>query len=1042
VLYLCSTALTGCLVALNLWFELPPSSDSVVSRPAAENLVAFRDGFETSTIAWQREHTDTTIHLIAHERSARAAHEGELSERFFFDAEEGSQFFVSYALPRIPVTADLEVALWVRSTRVGIQLLARVVLPADVDPDSRAPSFVMIPGPIYDRVDRWQRLEMSQMLPLIERQARVLRASSKRKVSLEGAYLERLVVNLMGGAGETEVFLDDLSISPVTPELATPPVGTPPDSEPQPKADTREPLPPVVALKRNRLQRRGADRQLRDFLPTAIDAPGADVGRLRRYGFDILVEDADADRSRLQAAVEQGFLLMPRLLAVGSAADIEAALEAVEKFPEKEAVAFWILGEGLGRKRGRNSRNEELRLTRELVNRIRGSGNGGSSSRLTTAMVEDELPLYARAPANLDAIGIRPIHWASAQDCLETLAFLNQRRRLTVRSNADGLFWAWIPVAAPPLVRTNIWGHEVPPSWGVPQVLPEQLRLMTYMALSAGYRGLGYLADADLTRPAARAQLIELAFLNEEIDLFESVLARGSDPIPVYHAYDSDPPDLPPPGMPLRMRVRPQREFGPKPGLLASAISVGRKGALLLLADYAANAQYQPPQMAAHNLTIRAVLPEGAQIFEISPGEVKVIENRNRVPGGTQFTLPDFSTTALLLCTTDLTLKDQIETVIHRVRPVAVQLAIEQAELMLRFVSEINGRLAADGQSLIGPEELKRRAEAGITTPAADERDLLARAEATIQTAREAQEREDFALAWAEARRASRPLRILMHGHWVKGFNSLVRAVNASYPNPPTGTATPLLIKPIACPPALAFNTLPELYVWLDWIAGKQGYRFGENRLPEGDFDDPRTLTERGWVSVGHETEGIRASTATVPRDGDLSDRMIRMSVEPEPGRDLDTELPPFLDFPPAAIRTPPIPVQAKNLIRISVLVKRPVASVPGMGGVIVRDSIGGEQLQFRTSDPIPRFSRVVLFRKAPSDGSFTVTLGLAGYGEAFFDDLRVELIESEDVGPRRPPNSEFATRRPGTEPGAQPPLPSAPPPPAVSGTAAPRRRS
>ena len=67
------------------------------------------------------------------------------------------------------------------------------------------------------------------------------------------------------------------------------------------------------------------------------------------------------------------------------------------------------------------------------------------------------------------------------------------------------------------------------------------------------------------------------------------------------------------------------------------------------------------------------------------------------------------------------------------------------------------------------------------------------------------------------------------------------------------------------------------------------------------------------------------------------------------------------------------------------------------MGGIIVRDSLGGEQLQYRTSDPIPSFSRVVIYRKAPTDCSFTVTFGLAGYGEAFFDDFRVELVEADD---------------------------------------------
>ena len=35
-----------------------------------------------------------------------------------------------------------------------------------------------------------------------------------------------------------------------------------------------------------------------------------------------------------------------------------------------------------------------------------------------------------------------------------------------------------------------------------------------------------------------------------------------------------------------------------------------------------------------------------------------------------------------------------------------------------------------------------------------------------------------------------------------------------------------------------------------------------------------------------------------------------------------------------------------------------------------------------------------------PSDGAFTVTLGLAGYGEAYFDDLRVEAVEQYGEAP------------------------------------------
>lgn len=59
---------------------------------------------------------------------------------------------------------------------------------------------------------------------------------------------------------------------------------------------------------------------------------------------------------------------------------------------------------------------------------------------------------------------------------------------------------------------------------------------MTYAALSAGYRGLAFEGDADLTRASGRPLLLEMALLNAEIDLCESILANGTDPYPVYRA--------------------------------------------------------------------------------------------------------------------------------------------------------------------------------------------------------------------------------------------------------------------------------------------------------------------------------------------------------------------------------------------------------------------------------------------------------------------------------------------------------------------------
>ena len=353
--------------------EEPKSSDA--------GQQSLHDGFETPQVVWEREHTDTTINLIAQDRSVRAAHDGNLSERFQFEADAGSQFFVSYALPAVPVTEKLEASLYVRADRIGVQLYGRVVLPADIDPETRAPSFVLIPGTIYDRVDRWQRLELSSMLPTIERQARVLRASSRRPVSLKGAYLDRLVVNLLGGSGASEVFLDDLSVTPVAPARSSPrrrntrrrkqpprspgargsqladvrTGGTDGPAGAQPREAVRcRPPAPRLAADRHRC----AGGRCRQAPSVRIRRPG------RRPQFRSRA-DQDGHRAR-------SFLLMPRLSGPSLRDRSQGACSIeIKAYPYKDSVAFWMVGEGLGRQREMKSREEELARTRKLLSAMR-----------------------------------------------------------------------------------------------------------------------------------------------------------------------------------------------------------------------------------------------------------------------------------------------------------------------------------------------------------------------------------------------------------------------------------------------------------------------------------------------------------------------------------------------------------------------------------------------------------------------------------------------------------------------------------------------
>lgn len=996
--------------------------------PKAEAPAAsLHDGFESPGVAWRREHTDATINLLAHDRSDRAAYDGALSEHFQFEADAGSAFYVSYPVPNVPVTDLLNVSLQVRANRAGIRLFVRVVLPKDVDPETRAPSFLLVPGTIFDRVDRWQRLEAAHLPPSLEEQARVLRASSRRPVSLEGAYVDCVVVNLMGGQGGAEVFLDDLTLTPVPEQLAaawTPPGEAPADAPQVPEANPAATPPPVVdagarpryekvRLDRNRLSRLGDDQRRHLWLPTAVEAPGADVTELRRYGFDVLVDEHDADPARLQEAVDRGFLLMARLGRATGGEGPDGRLAEVRDFPFAGSTAFWMIGRDLGRNREIKVRDAELARTRKLIRAIHDLPP--DASRLTIGEVRGDLPLYARSPMNLDAIAIPTNHWAAAQEQKEFYRFLIQRRELTARSNMGQMFWAMIPAAAPPALQSAIWGEAPPPAWGVPRPLPEHLRTMTYLALGAGYRGLIFQGDADLTRPAGRPLLIESALLNMEIDLVEGLLAQGADPIPIHDVYDPWPSELPPPGSSSSTKVRLLPEYKPKPYHKAAAIKVKGRGTLLLLSDYFDYVQYQPYQLAARDLEVHTTLTQGVEAFEISPGGVEVLEHR-RVPGGTFIHVAEFDTSAMILCTSDMALKDRVEAAILRARPTAVQLAIEQAEATIRQVAEINGRLAADGITIAQAEDVAVNRGLGLTKQVNDAAGLLAQAEASVKSARDARDREDFGLAWKEARRALRPLRILAFNHWVGGFKALVKATLAHYdpasvdlkPGDPRPAGFPevpaLQIKPTACPPLVSYATLPELYVWLDWISGKAGYRFGPNRIPSGAFDDRDLMGEDGWMDMAYQADRIESRMVVVEPDfpvpsSSSGNRAIRMNATPVDPKELETTLPPFVDHPLVAVRSPVLKVRANNLIRVSVVLRRPMTSAPGAGGIIVRDSIGGEQLQFRSTDLINNWSRVVLYRKAPTDVDFTVTLGLAGYGEAWFDDFQVELVEGDSGG-------------------------------------------
>lgn len=1037
-----------CLVAAALAFAAIVPARGQAARPQPGGAVqVLRDGFESARVAWLPETTEATVRIYAQERTKRAAHEGAQSEGFSFVTGVGGGFYYSYALPKIPVTDDLKVSMYIRSNRAGMYLTARVVLPADVDPEKGQPSAVQVQSSSYEESDRWQRVTIAEMLPEVERQARVIRATTRRKVSLEGAYVERLVVNLYGGEGPTEVYLDELQLGPVPAEVAEAwsPGGAARPARPRAVAvnDRAEPadnapLPPLPTSSRIKFE---GSRLTRDGFPlffTGVRGLGMNPVELRRAGFDLLFLPPNAEEETAINAARAGLMLVPELVgpvgAGGVSLDADQIVSAAATHPAGNAVAFWSIGQDLGRELDLEPRLATLRRTREAVRGIRRAQPGGVG--LATATVRGMVPEYARLPENLDMVGIALDNWATVQDPLETLSYLRQRQFLTARSNPNALLWARIDASAPPIYRESVWGRDRPPGWGMPRVQPEQIRLTAFAALAAGYRGLCFNADSSLTQGDGRANLIEMMLLNLEIDLLQSILADPDKTVQMLDTYPPNPPPLlPPPVIGMNtstMRVATPKETEPHGTIKAASIETkDRRGRLLLIADYAPYSQYQPPMSAINKLNVVVPVSRDAVAYEITPGGITVLDADKEVPGGVRVTLRDFGVSAIVLVTTNRDLVLQIQASIERNRHHAVAHAIEQADLMRGWVEEIDAEIAAT------PGGHTERDSAG----------LIAQSREYNRSAREKYEALDYLGAWEECRRAGRPLRHLMRFHFLSVYDRIIKSLNDEDlpcgPIPLAGKDKPQerIVQPIVAAPLASWSTLPKAWLWSDWIRGGM---LGSNRLPGGDFEFPdgELLAGQGWTDESYELDDVERTIQVQKGGADKRGHHLYLKTRPRAGVALDT-LVPFLDHPAVAVRSPAVKVRQQELYRISLKVDLSYPTNPGAGGLIVRDSFGGERLQFRITSAAQSYYEIVFYRRIPVDGELSLLIGLAGYGQVSVDDIQIQPIEqivdpaSYSSGrPRRVPARTSAIHPTSTTPG-DPTQPAPAPAPAPARSAA-----
>lgn len=636
-----------------LWLSLVSIASAIAATPDA-----LRDDFEGPDAAWRVVGGDAPHRVDAHSRVSGGAHSGDGCEQLRIAAGHGTYLHLGYDLGRAPVIDELVARLWIRSDRPALQLIARVVLPRTIEAGTGRPRTVLVRGSSYTQIGQWQQLRIERIPKLLQEQARVLRADRGAKIDIGEAFVDRLLLNVYGGNGITQLAIDDLEVSgcvlPPAAEGSILPVGF------QAAPATRVELTGSLLLVNGR-----------PFFPRVIDYQGEQFAHLKQLGFNVVRLREPPSRELLEEGIKHSLWLMtpppiPPQPAKG------AADEPIG--PEYDGVLVWDVGDGLT--------GRQLNAIQEWTERIHAAD--ASRNRPLVAGAEGDLRAFSR---HADILKVNRMPLGTSLELTDFATWLRDRPRL---ARPGTPFWCSIQTDLPAAVREQVTLLGGDPRGGIES---ESLRLVIYTALAAGMHGLCFHSDArldDTDNPDSVQRSLILELLNMELDLVEPWASSGK-----------------------LLATLP----GSEPELRAALLQTDR--ARLLLPIWAGKqAQFVPGQSSAIDITVVAPVPESYKAYEITPCELKLLK-QNRMTGGTRVVLGEFGLSSVVLLTQDPLVLTSLSKKTPQVAARAARLHRDLAAMKLEKVTSISRQMAGVSREL--PHTIKWLSTAKAHLEASDQ---------------------------------------------------------------------------------------------------------------------------------------------------------------------------------------------------------------------------------------------------------------------------------------------------------------------------------
>ncbi len=689
---------------------------------------AWYEGFEGSERSWTAAGGDGVYRIELHKRVQGEARTGQGCERLRVAAASGTYVYLAHSAGRARVIDELAISVQLKCDRGGPQLLARVVLPRSVDPQTGQPMTVLVRGGAYEAVGRWQAMRLDGIPLRLGRQLRVLQSQATAQLDPREAYIDAVLLNVYGGPGVTNIWIDDLDIAGhVQAEAQSVPAvaADVPSWSHQNTSLAAPPTPVISARGRSVLSRSVLLVDGKPAFIRAIEHQGEPLAELRRLGFNAVWMAGMPTADLLAEARRQGIGLIappPRPQAPLLPGDPVPALAPIA--PGYDAVVAWDMGSGLT--------EEHLEAIREWSAQVKAADH--RQGRPLICRAESDLRSYSRC-VDLLLTGRSPL--GSSLELTDYGTWLRQRPRLPLPGTP---MWTAIQTQAvdPVVEQWQTLGAVA----GEPQGLSsEQIRLLVYTAVTAGARGLRFESrsplSADDVPSRRRAAILEL--LNAELGLIEPWLAAGS--------YVTTVPSS-------------------EPGVVAAVLEADR-AKLVVPIWTAPGAQFVPGQSAGTSISfVVPGVPESSDAYLLTPGQLQPIR-RKRVAGGRRITIDEFGLTTLVVLTQD---------------PLVVSDLSQRSAQVARRASELSRNLAVDKLEQV--ESVLQRlgqtapaSAAGVSSPQVSRAFVTARQ--SIQTSDGFLAARNWSAAYLHAERAMRPLRMLEREYWLAAVRPLTSPVAA-----------------------------------------------------------------------------------------------------------------------------------------------------------------------------------------------------------------------------------------------------------------------